>query len=135
MSIQSKIYNLREEYEKKYDAEPEIIFLNFQTWEEILKDPNSTNGVPSIIAGCVMIPANNMQEDVLYCDHSDMKKALKEYDGTSYPVIIKKLAVVDRPEAQGARRIAPDRSFLNFQIPSEAIKSYQRYQQSKDLKF
>ena len=135
MSIQSKIYDLREQYERKHDADPEIIFLNFQTWEEILRDPNSINGVPNFIAGCLMIPANNMQEDVFYCDHSDMAKALREYDGTNYPVIIKKLTVVERPEAQGARRITLDRSFLNFQIPSEAIKAYQRYEENKDLKF
>lgn len=135
MSIQSKIYRLRKEYEAKHHAEPEVLFLNFKAWEEVLKDPQSVNGVPDKIAGCEMYPANDMEDDILFCDHSDMKRALKEYDGTSYPVIIKKLTVVDRPEAQCARRIAPDRSFLNFQIPSEAIKSYQRYQQSKDLKF
>lgn len=135
MSIQSKIYSLREEYERKHDSEPELVFLNFKTWEELLKDPHSTNGVPDIIAGCVMIPANDMQDDVLYCDHSDMAKALRDYDGTNYPVFIKKLTVVERPEAQGARRIAADRSLLNFQIPSEAIKAYQTYEQSKKLKF
>lgn len=135
MSIQSKIYRLREEYEAKHHEEPEVLFLNFSTWEEVLKAPQSVNGVPDKIAGCEMYPANEMQVDILFCDHSDMAKALKEYDGTDYPVIIKKLTVVDRPEAQGARRIVPDRTPLNFQIPSEAIKAYQRYQQSKDLEF
>lgn len=135
MSIQSKIYDSRQEYENKHDSEPEVLFINFSTWEELLKHPHSVNGVPDKIAGCEVYPANNMQEDIFFCDHSDMAKALKEYDGTENLVTIKKLTVVNRPEAQGARRIANDRSFLNFRIPSEAIKAYQRSQQNKNLKF
>ncbi|WP_288384113.1 hypothetical protein [uncultured Acinetobacter sp.] len=135
MSILSRIYDLRQEYENKHDSEPDVLFINFSTWEEVLRHPNSVNGVPEKIAGCEVYPANNMQEDILFCDHHDMAKALNEYDGTDYPVIIKKLTVVNRPEAQGARRITNDRSFLNFQIPSEAIKVYQRSQLNKNLKF
>ncbi len=135
MSILSKIYKLREEYVVRHDAEPEILFLNFSTWEEVLRDPQSVNGVPEEIAGCEMYPANNMQEYFLFCDHSDMAKALEKYDGTDSPVIIKKLTVVDRPEAQGGRRVVKDRSLLNFKIPSEAINSYQRYQKSKNVRF
>lgn len=135
MSIQSKIYELRQEYENKYDSEPEVLFLNLSAWEEVLKHPQSINGVPKKIARCEVYPANNMQEDIFFCDHSDIAKGLREYDGTDYPVIIKKLTVVNRPEAQGARRITNDRSFLNFQIPSEVIKAYQRSQLNKNLKF
>lgn len=135
MSIQSRIYDLRQEYENKHDSEPDVLFINFITWEEVLRHPNSVNGVPEKIAGCEVYPANNMQEDILFCDHYDMAKALEKYDGTDSPVIIKKLTVVDRPEAQGGRRVVKDRSFLNFKIPSEAIKSYQRYQQSKNIRF
>lgn len=135
MNISSKIYQLREEYLNKYEKDPDLVFVNFHTWEELLNSPQSINGVPNEIAGCEMIPANDMQEEVLYCDHDDMAKALRDYDGSNYPVIIKKLTVVNRPEAQNARRIINDRSFQNFQIPSEAIKAYKRHEEHKKLKF
>lgn len=135
MTILSKINKLREQYERKHNTAPELVFLNFKTWEEVLKDPQSVNGVPNIIAGCEMIPANEMLEDILYCDNADLEKALRYFDGSNCQVIIKKLTVVDRPEAQNARRVIADRSFQNFQIPPEAIKAYQRHQQNKNLNF
>ncbi|HCA5286185.1 hypothetical protein [Acinetobacter nosocomialis] len=135
MTISTKIHQLREEYLKKHEKEPELLFVNFHTWEEMLKAPQSINGVPNEIAGCEVIPANEMDLEILYCDHDDLSKALTEFDGSNHPVFIKKLTATNRPEAPNARRLIADLSFQNFEIPFEAIKAYQRHEEHKKLKF
>ncbi len=135
MTITSKIYQLREEYIRKHETEPQILFVNLKTWEEMLNAPQSINGVPKEIGGCELIPANDMQQDLFYCNHDDLKKAFEYFDGTNRDVSVKKLTVSDRLEAANASRIGPELTYQYFQIPGEAIKAYQRYEEHKNLTF
>lgn len=135
MNISSKIYQLREEYVRKHETEPELLFVNFQTWEEMLNSTQSINGVPKEIGGCELIPANEMQEDLFYCNLDDLNKALEYFDGSNQSVSIRKLTVSDRKEAANASRLGPELTYQYFQIPGEAIKAFQRHEEHKKLKF
>lgn len=135
MDILTRLHKLKEEYERKHESEPELLFINFKIWEEIANHPSSTNGVPQLFGGCEVVPANEMKEDILFCNRDDLRKALESYNGSTYPVSIKKLTVSERREATHASRIAPELTYQYFQIPSEAIKAYQRNEEHKNLKF
>lgn len=133
MDIQSRIYKQKEEYERKHESEPELLFINLKTWEEIAHHPSSIHGVPQVIAGCEVIPANEMHEDILYCNHDDLSKALENFHGSIKSVSIRKLTVSERKEATHASRIGLELTYQYFLIPSEAIRAYQRNKEHKKL--
>lgn len=135
MTITSKIFQAREEFIRKHETEPEILFVNLKAWEEMLNAPQSIIGVPKEIGGCELIPANEMQQDLFYCNHDDLKKAFEYFDGTSREVSVKKLTVSERREAANASRLGPELTYQYFQIPGEAIKAYQRHEEHKKLTF
>lgn len=138
MTITNKIHEARVNFEKKFDNQPELLFVNLQTYEELLKAPQSVLGVPDVIAGAELIPANTMQSEFLFFTHEDLGKAINLQQSSSrHDVSITKWCTTERKEAANpnARRIAPDRSLIHIWVPYQAIEAYKQHLANKDLKF
>ncbi|MGA4854164.1 hypothetical protein ACPC5U_12930 [Acinetobacter haemolyticus] len=137
MTITNKIHEARIAYEKKFEKQPELLFVNLQTYEELLKAPQSVLGVPDKIAGAELIPANTMHSEFELFTHEDLGKAIDlQKDSSRHDVSITKWCTTDRKEAANpnARRIAPDRSLIHIWVPYQAIEAYKRHLANKDLK-
>lgn len=130
MTILSKIYEQHAMHGENYQEEPEFLFVNLNVYEELLKAPQSVEGVPKVIAGAHLIPANKMQRDIAFFSQEDMNKALnKQLDRSREDVFIFKLMIKQSSEInnQYVRRIAPDRTPINVCVPFEVIEAYKRY--------
>lgn len=137
MTITKKIYEMQSEHVRKFEEEPNFLFVNLQAYEEILATPQSIQGFPSIIAGAKVLPANTMQWDLLFFSEDDMSKALGLYDVPRNDVFIRKSMVTDRKEAnnQDARRIGNELMQIKVLVPYQAIESYRQYLDNKNLQF
>ncbi|WIH75507.1 hypothetical protein [Acinetobacter baumannii] len=141
MTITDKIYEALQAYKNLYDEEPELLFVNLQIYEEILKEPQLNAELQPVkkdftIFGCKLIPVERMQSDFKYLSQADVAKAIKEFSiSPTDLILIRKLEKTNRKEAANARRLGDEMMYKHFYIPYELIQAYQRYYENKDLEF
>lgn len=141
MTITEKIHEALLAYKNLYDEEPELLFVNLQVYEEILKEPQLQAESQPVkndfnIFGCKLIPVERMQNDFKYLSQADVAKAIKQFSiSPTDLILIRKLEKTNRKEAANARRLGDEKMYKHFYIPYELIQAYQRYYENKDLQF
>lgn len=137
MSIFQRINENKIEYVDNYEHDPEFIFVNLQTYEEILLAPQSVLGIPATISGAILIPANEMQRPFIFLSEDDLQIGLVNYKVAREDVIFRKYMNTQRKpiDNPNIRRIGNERMQTNFIIPYQAIESYKQYLSNKNLQF
>ena len=135
MSIFQRINENKIEYVDKYEYDPEFIFINLQTYEEILLASESVLSIPETISGSILIPANEMQRPFIFLSEDDLQIGLNNYKVPREDVIFRKYMNTQRKpiDNPNIRRIGNERMQTNFIIPYQAIESYKQYLSNKNL--
>lgn len=80
MSIAQKLSIEHQKYIKEFGLEPDLVFVNFKTYEAMLTEmENFACGDRKVIYGCIWIPSNDMKEDIFFTRTEHMEKASEEY--------------------------------------------------------
>lgn len=129
MSIRKELRNAKSDYLKIYDREAELLFINLQTYEDLLNDPNTNLSSDNpYFEGCLQIPANTLNEPYLFLEKRDLEKAIEAYDREpDYFKAIQKFRKVESREATYARRVTPDFKLETIHISKVVIEAYKRY--------
>ncbi|EXA60605.1 hypothetical protein ABTF44_08050 [Acinetobacter baumannii] len=142
MTIINKLNESLFEYEKLYDETPELLFVDLQVYEEILKSSHMvklsqpTNENPLTFNGCELIPVERMQSEFKYLSHKDLASAIKQFNIMPTDlIVIRKAENTNRKEAANARRLGNEMMYKHFYIDSSIVKAYQRHYENKDLEF
>ncbi|EMK0759290.1 hypothetical protein ACT43R_04630 [Acinetobacter baumannii] len=140
MTIINKLHESLVTYEKLYDELPQLLFVNLQTYEEMLKSANTaiqaTHENPLTFNGCEVIPVERMQAEFKYLSHKDMVDAVNQFNTMPNDlIVIRKAENTNRPEAANAERLGSEMMYKHFYIESSIVKAYKRNYENKDLKF
>lgn len=139
MTIRNELIQEKNYYFERYDRQPDLLFLNLKTFEDVLHDPD-TDQIKDFqtFYGCEVILVNTLNNNSIFLERTDIEAALEKYKLQRSPLveILRKLPAHRKtPQNPNMRAVIDDYSLEKVYIEEKIIIAYKHYEESKNLKF
>lgn len=139
MTIRNDLIQEKNYYFERYDRQPDLLFLNLKTFEDVLHDPD-TDQIKDfhIFYGCEVVLVNTLNNNSIFFERSHIESALEKYklQRSSLVEILRKLPAHRKtPLNPNMRAVINDYSLEKVYIEEKIIIAYKQHEERKNLKF